>query len=76
MTRKTSADFDPQVLADFDAYVHGALSRRGFLAKIARYAGAVCVSLEFRRNVQSVVLARPFPRRRAENAQNHASRMS
>lgn len=39
MTRKTSADFDPQVLADFDAYVHGALSRRGFLAKIARYAG-------------------------------------
>ncbi|WP_257389256.1 dienelactone hydrolase family protein [Tahibacter caeni] len=39
MTRKTSADFDPQVLIDFDAYVHGALSRRGFLAKIARYAG-------------------------------------
>lgn len=39
MTRKTSADFDPQVLVDFDAYVHGALSRRGFLAKVARYAG-------------------------------------
>ncbi|HVH34817.1 MAG TPA: dienelactone hydrolase family protein [Tahibacter sp.] len=39
MTRKTSADFDPQVLADFDAYVHGALSRRGFLTRIAQYAG-------------------------------------
>lgn len=39
MTRKTSADFDPQVLADFDAYVHGALSRRGFLAAVAKYAG-------------------------------------
>jgi carboxymethylenebutenolidase len=39
MTRKTSADFDPQVLQDFDAYVHGALSRRGFLAAVAKYAG-------------------------------------
>lgn len=39
MTRKTSADFDAQVLADFDAYVHGALSRRGFLAAVAKYAG-------------------------------------
>ena len=29
MTRKTSADFAPEVLQHFDAYVHGALSRRG-----------------------------------------------
>jgi carboxymethylenebutenolidase len=35
--RKTAADFDPQVLILFDAYVHGALDRRGFLDKAAQY---------------------------------------
>jgi carboxymethylenebutenolidase len=39
MTRKTSDDFAPEVLQHFDAYVHGALSRRGFLLAVAQYAG-------------------------------------
>jgi carboxymethylenebutenolidase len=39
MTRKTSADFAPEVLQHFDAYVHGALSRRGFLGAIAKIVG-------------------------------------
>ena len=38
MERKTAADFDPEVLILFDAYVHGALDRRGFLDKAAKYA--------------------------------------
>jgi carboxymethylenebutenolidase len=38
MARKTAHDFDQEVLALFDAYVHGALDRRGFLDKAARYA--------------------------------------
>jgi len=35
---KTAADFDPEVLILFDAYVHGALDRRGFLDKARKYA--------------------------------------
>jgi carboxymethylenebutenolidase len=38
MSRKTAADFDPEVLILFDAYVHGALDRRGFLDRAAKYA--------------------------------------
>ena len=38
MERKTAHDFDQEVLALFDAYVHGELDRRGFLDKAARYA--------------------------------------
>jgi carboxymethylenebutenolidase len=38
MERKTAHDFDQEVLSLFDAYVHGALDRRGFLDKAARYA--------------------------------------
>ena len=38
MAMKTAADFDPEVLILFDAYVHGALDRRGFLDKAAKYA--------------------------------------
>jgi carboxymethylenebutenolidase len=42
MTRKTAKDFDPQVLKLFDQYVHGQLSRRGFLQSTAKVvAGAV-----------------------------------
>lgn len=36
--RKTSADFDPEVLRLFDRYVHGQLDRRGFLTGAARFA--------------------------------------
>ena len=31
MERKTAADFDPDLLVLFDAYVHGHIDRRGFL---------------------------------------------
>jgi carboxymethylenebutenolidase len=38
MARPTAADFDPELLLLFDAYVHGALDRRGFLDKARKYA--------------------------------------
>jgi carboxymethylenebutenolidase len=38
MDRKTASDFDPNVLILFDAYVHGAIDRRGFLDKASKYA--------------------------------------
>jgi carboxymethylenebutenolidase len=38
MTRKTAKDFDPQVLQLFDKYVHGDLSRRGFLQSAGKLA--------------------------------------
>lgn len=42
MTRKTSKDFDPEVMKLFDQYVHGQLSRRGFLQSAGRFTvGAV-----------------------------------
>ena len=40
MERKTAGDFDPDVLILFDAYVHGAIDRRGFLQKASKYATA------------------------------------
>jgi carboxymethylenebutenolidase len=47
MTRKTAADFDPEVLKLFDQYVHGRITRRDFLSSAARYAvgGATAASL-------------------------------
>jgi len=40
--RKTAKDLQPEVLRLFDQYVHGALSRRGFLSAAGKYAvGAV-----------------------------------
>ncbi len=36
--KPTAADFDPQVLALFDQYVHGLIDRRGFLSGAARFA--------------------------------------
>jgi carboxymethylenebutenolidase len=38
MGRLTTKDFDPEVLKLFDLYVHGLLSRRGFLDGVAGYA--------------------------------------
>jgi carboxymethylenebutenolidase len=38
MERKTAHDFDQELLILFDAYVHGALDRRGFLDKASKYA--------------------------------------
>jgi carboxymethylenebutenolidase len=45
--RLTSKDFDPEVMKLFDQYVHGDLSRRGFLNQAGRYAvgGATAASL-------------------------------
>ncbi|MES1987604.1 MAG: dienelactone hydrolase family protein [Pseudomonadota bacterium] len=47
MTRKTSNDFPPEVLGLFDQYVHGQVSRRGFLKGAAKFAiaGATAASL-------------------------------
>ena len=38
MPRKTAADFAPEVLKLFDQYVHGGISRRGFLDGAGKYA--------------------------------------
>jgi hypothetical protein len=38
MTRKSAHDFDQELLALFDAYVHGDLDRRGFLERAAKFA--------------------------------------
>ena len=40
MTRLTAQDFQPEVLQLFDRYVHGDLSRRGFLDQATRIAGS------------------------------------
>ncbi|MGN6529059.1 MAG: dienelactone hydrolase family protein [Burkholderiaceae bacterium] len=40
MPRQTAADFPREVLSLFDQYVHGAISRRGFLDGAAKYAAA------------------------------------
>jgi len=47
MARQTARDFDPEVLKLFDDYVHGRLSRRGFLERAGRLAvaGATAESL-------------------------------
>ena len=38
--RLTAHDFQPEVLQLFDRYVHGDLSRRGFIDQAARFAGS------------------------------------
>jgi carboxymethylenebutenolidase len=38
MARKTANDFHPEALQLFDKYVHGELSRRGFLSSVPKYA--------------------------------------
>ena len=40
MTRKTARDFHPEALKLFDQYVHGQLSRRGFLQQAGRFTAA------------------------------------
>lgn len=46
MERKTAHDFDQDLLILFDAYVHGAIDRRGFLEQASRYAvGGVTASM-------------------------------
>ena len=38
--RLTAHDFDQELLILFDAYVHGSLDRRGFLAQAQKFAKA------------------------------------
>jgi len=38
LSKKTAADFDPEVMKLFDQYVHGAIDRRGFIASATKYA--------------------------------------
>ena len=38
MERKTIADYDPDLLVLFDAYVHGHIDRRGFLDRATKFA--------------------------------------
>jgi carboxymethylenebutenolidase len=38
MERKKAADFPPEVLKLFDGYIHGAIGRRDFLDRAAKYA--------------------------------------
>jgi carboxymethylenebutenolidase len=47
MDRLTARDFDPAILKLFDQYVHGLISRRGFLDEAGRYAagGTTAVGL-------------------------------
>ena len=40
MDRKKASDFDQEILNIFDEYVHGAIDRRGFLDRAARFAAA------------------------------------
>jgi carboxymethylenebutenolidase len=40
MERRKASDFPPEVLKLFDGYVHGAMTRRGFLDGAAKYATA------------------------------------
>ncbi len=40
MTRKTAKDFHPEALKLFDQYVHGQLSRRGFLQSAGKFTAA------------------------------------
>lgn len=45
MTRQTADDFDPEVLKAFDLYVHGDISRRGFIDRVGRLGlGAVAAA--------------------------------
>ena len=46
MERQQASDFHPEVLKVFDQYVHGAIDRRGFLERVARFAvGGVTASM-------------------------------
>lgn len=40
LPRQTAADFHPEVLRLFDAYVHGGIDRRGFLERAAKFAAS------------------------------------
>ncbi len=45
MTRKTAKDFDPRLLELFDGYVHGKMTKRGFLDAAAKSAFGTAAAL-------------------------------
>ncbi|MGS0756502.1 dienelactone hydrolase family protein [Roseateles sp. GG27B] len=45
MTHLTSKDFSPEILKLFDQYVHGDVSRRGFLDQAQRYLGGAAAAV-------------------------------
>lgn len=62
MTRPTSKDFHPEVLRLFDRYVHGLISRRGFLNSAATYAtGVLTAELLLSQLAPNFALAQQVP---------------
>jgi carboxymethylenebutenolidase len=70
MPRKTAHDFDQELLALFDAYVHGATDRRAFLDRAAKFvAGGVTAAMlldQLSPNFLAAVVKTDDPRIRAE----------
>ena len=62
MTRKTTADFHPEVMKLFDQYVHGQLSRRGFVQSAARFtAGVAAAELVLQQLSPNFAMAQQVP---------------
>ena len=71
MPAKTAHDFDQELLILFDAYVHGAIDRRTFLDKAARFAvGGVTAAMllaELSPNFAAQVVGKDDARIKAES---------
>jgi len=71
MQRKTAHDFDQELLILFDAYVHGAIDRRAFLDKAAKFAvGGVTAAMlldQLSPNFLAAVAKTDDPRIKAEH---------
>ena len=69
--RRTAHDYDQELLVLFDAYVHGAIDRRGFLEKAAKFAvGSVTAATllaELSPNFAAVVVPADDARVKAES---------
>ncbi|MEO5629479.1 MAG: dienelactone hydrolase family protein [Thermomonas sp.] len=62
MTRLTARDFAPEVLQLFDRFVHGGLSRRGFVQSAAKYtAGVAGAELVLQQLVPNFAAAQQVP---------------
>ena len=73
MERKTAHDFDQEVLVLFDAYVHGAIDRRAFLDKAAKFAvGGLTAAVlldQLSPNFLAAVVKAEDPRIKAESVE-------
>jgi carboxymethylenebutenolidase len=62
MERKTAADFDQELLNLFDQYVHGKISRRGFMDGAAKFAvGGLTAAAIFESLAPNYALAQQVP---------------